>query len=391
MRQSFIVIGGGIGGLAAALGLARAGRAVRVLERAQDFSEIGAGLQLGPNASRVLDDLGVLPAVHETAVFPSRLTMCDILDGRQIATLDLGRGFQERYGYPYVVMHRTDLQQALLAACRKVPLIDLENDCEVIALDRDGQAQRVRCADGRSFSADGIVGADGLHSMVRALLIADGKPVDSRYVAYRGTVAMSELSEHAGLDNVVLFTGHEFHLVQYPVRKSELYNQVAVFKIREDADDSDQSAISAELDHRFAKACVQVRRALPTVGRARRWRLYDRAPRPGWSRGCITLLGDAAHPMLQYLAQGACQALEDAVSLARQVQLYDGDIAAAFAAYEAIRSPRTARVQDNARMFGDIIHADSTGRLLRDALLARTPSDDFRYVEWLYGAASCTT
>ena len=389
MQQSFIVIGGGIGGLAAALGLARAGRSVRVLERAAEFSEVGAGLQLGPNASRMLDHLGVLPTVHETAVFPSRLTMCDIIDGHQIATLDLGHCFQERYGYPYVVMHRTDLHQALLAACRKAPLIDLETNCDVIALDSDRQSQQVRCGDGRSFHADGIVGADGLHSMVRALLIADGKPIDSEYVAYRGTVPMTELSEHAGLDNVVLFTGHEFHLVQYPVRKGELYNQVAVFRILADTDDTNQAAISAELDSRFASACAEVRRALPTVGRARRWRLFDRTPRSGWSHGCITLLGDAAHPMLQYLAQGACQALEDAVCLARQVQLYDGQIAEAFAAYEATRSPRTARVQNNARIFGDIIHADFTGRLLRDALLAHVPSDDFRYVDWLYGFGSC--
>jgi salicylate hydroxylase len=225
------------------------------------------------------------------------------------------------------------------------------------------------------FSADAAVGAEGLRSIVRERLIGDGEPIDSQYVAYRGAISISEMSQHAGLDNVVLWTGHEFHLVQYPVRRGEFYNQVAVFRVPPGTDDADQARISEELDRRFASACDHVRNALPTVGRARRWRLFDREPAGGWSRGRIVLLGDAAHPMLQYLAQGACQALEDA-----------GDnVEGAFAVYEALRAPRTARVQRNARVFGDVIHADAVGRMLRDALLSHIAPDDLRYVDWLYG------
>jgi 3-hydroxybenzoate 6-monooxygenase len=385
MTGRFIVVGGGIGGLAAALALAKVGKSVEVLERASEFSEVGAGLQLGPNASRMLDRLGVLAAVHEFAVFPSRLTMCDIMDGRQIASLDLGAGFRRHYGYPYVVMHRTDLHSALLDACRRNRLIALSTSCDVIELADDGSRVTVHCADGRMFSADAAVGADGLRSIVRERLIGDGEPIDSQYVAYRGAISMSEMSQHAGLDNVVLWTGHEFHLVQYPVRRGELYNQVAVFRVPPGTDDADQARISAELDRRFASACDHVRNALPTVGRARRWRLFDREPAAGWSRGRIVLLGDAAHPMLQYLAQGACQALEDAVCLADRVEGAGDDVEGAFAVYEGLRAPRTARVQRNARVFGEIIHADAVGRMLRDALLSRIAPDDLRYVDWLYG------
>ncbi|MEN3350906.1 MAG: 3-hydroxybenzoate 6-monooxygenase, partial [Bradyrhizobium sp.] len=228
---------------------------------------------------------------------------------------------------------------------------------------------------------------DGIRSVIRAKLIDDGEPIDSGYVAYRGAVAMAEMSEHAGLGNVVLWTGHEIHLVQYPVRRGELYNQVAVFRTPEGADDSDPAKISAELDTRYASTCAHVRRAIPTVGRARRWRLYDRAPVGGWVKGRVALLGDAAHPMLQYLAQGACQALEDAVCLSEQVARHGDRIEEAFRAYEALRAPRTARVQSNARIFGDIIHADAANQLTRNALLATTARDDFRYVNWLYGHA----
>ncbi len=382
----FVVVGGGIGGLAAALGLARVGRSVTVLEKAPEFGEVGAGLQLGPNASRMLDRLGVLNEVHRSAVFPNRLTMCDIHDGNQIAELDLGRKFKERYDYPYAVMHRTDLHRALLDACRSMPAISLNTGCDVLDVMERGDVHVAVCGDGRKFEAEAVIGADGIRSVIRARFTGDGEPVDSRYVAYRGAVAMSAMAEHAGLDNVVLWTGHEIHLVQYPVRRGELYNQVAVFRTPIGANDTDLTEISAELDRRYASACPHVRRALPTIGRTRRWRLYDREPLAGWSRGRIVLLGDAAHPMLQYLAQGACQALEDAVCLSERVRENGNDLERAFVEYEELRAPRTARVQSNARVFGDIIHADIAGQLTRNALLKFMASDDFRYVDWLYGA-----
>jgi 3-hydroxybenzoate 6-monooxygenase len=384
----FVIVGGGIGGLAAAIGLAKIGRPISVLERAPQFGEVGAGLQLGPNASRMLDHLGVIDAVHSSAVFPSRLRMCDIADGRQIAELDLGRTFKERYGYPYVVMHRSDLHKALLDACRSNPAISLNTGCEVVDVVDQGRGYTISCADGRQFAATAVIGADGIRSLMRAKLIGDGEPIDSGYVAYRGAVAMTEMTEHAGLDNVVLWTGQEIHLVQYPVGGGQLYNQVAVFRSSMGSDDSDPSEISAELDRRFTETCPHVRAALPTVGRARRWRLYDRWPAEGWSKGRMTVLGDAAHPMLQFLAQGACQALEDAVCLSEQVEQHGDQIEKAFVSYEQLRAPRTARVQTNARTFGEIIHAGVAGQITRNALLSLMAGDDFRYIDWLYGQSA---
>jgi 3-hydroxybenzoate 6-monooxygenase len=384
MDCNLTVVGGGIGGLAAALALAKNGATLSVLEKAPEFAEVGAGLQLGPNASRMLDKLGVLESVHRHAVFPSRLKMFDIMDGKQITELDLGQGFRDRYGYPYLVMHRTDLHSALLEACRAQTGISLETNCDVLEVRDEGGQVSARCADGRWFQSEALIGADGLRSIVRDQLVGDGEPIDSHYVAYRGAVGMSAMSAHAGLDNVVLWTGHEFHLVQYPVRRGELYNQVAVFKTPSGVDDNDAKAISEELDKRFANACDHVKTAIPTVSRMKRWRLFDRNPIRGWTKGRVALLGDAAHPMLQYLAQGACQALEDAVCLAQQIQDHGG-YEKAFAKYEDLRAPRTARIQRNARVFGDVIHADSVGIMLRDALLKDRAAEDVRYVDWMYG------
>lgn len=386
-----LIVGGGIGGLATALALAQSGRTVHVLERAPQFSEVGAGLQLAPNASRMLERLGVLDAVWQSAVFPRQLVWMDAMSGRRLTALDLGASFRQAYGYPYLVMHRSDLLAALLAACQRDARITLETSRDVVAVQDLGDGAEVRCADGSVYRCQALIGADGLHSTVRSMIADDGAPVCSEYVAYRGTLPMENMPEHAGLDNVVMWTGHDMHLVQYPVRRGELYNQVAVFRSYRFDPSTDDWGTVDELEARFANACAPVRDAIGLIHTNRRWPMYDRDPIADWTRNHIALLGDAAHPMLQYLAQGAAQAIEDAGTLADALSRHACDVPGGLLAYQEARRLRTARVQLTARWFGDFIHLGHMGAEVRNALLSARADDSFAPVDWLYAPRAVAT
>jgi 2-polyprenyl-6-methoxyphenol hydroxylase-like FAD-dependent oxidoreductase len=379
-----LIAGGGIGGLATALAVARTGRGVRVLEKAPQFGEIGAGLQLAPNASHALERLGVLDAIAPYAVYPRRLLWRDARSGARVTALHLGERFRAHYGHPYVVMHRGDLLDVLLAACRSDERIVLEASREVVDVHEDERGVRAACADGTVVEGTAVVAADGLWSRLRKLVHDDGEPLAARYVAYRGTLPVAELWDGAGVEDVTLWTAPGLHFVQYPIRGKQLFNQVAVFRSARYRPDSDAWGTPDELDAAFAVGCAPVQAGIARIGRDRRWTMYDREPIARWSRGRLVLLGDAAHPMLQYLAQGACQALEDAVVLADALAAH-ADPAAAFGAFRERRYLRTARVQYTARLFGEIWHAGDVGATLRDAMLAARPDDDFSHVEWAYG------
>ncbi|MEJ9233131.1 FAD-dependent monooxygenase [Peribacillus butanolivorans] len=384
----FLIIGGGIGGLAAALSIAETGRSVHVLEQAPEFGEIGAGLQLGPNAMAVLDKFGLLDVISEYAVYPKRLVIMDALSGQELTTLNLGQAFRERYGYPYAVMHRTDLHLVLLNACKENNQITLLTNKTVTSVQDQETQALVTCADESSYLAEAVIGADGLWSKTRKLLI-DDEPVCSQYVAYRGTIPISEVNSHAQMDDVIAWIGPDLHLVQYPVRRKELYNQVVVFKSYEyqkELEATENWGTTEELDERFSQCCPNVLNAVSYIQRHRRWPLYDREPINNWTVGRISLLGDSAHPMLQYLAQGACQAMEDAVTLGEQLTLHNNDIEKAFSTYQEERIARTAKVQQNARKFGDMLHTgDEVTTLLRNKLFEQRKSDDYSPVDWLYG------
>ncbi|MGW0936020.1 FAD-dependent monooxygenase [Streptomyces sp. NPDC002666] len=386
------VVGGGIGGLAAALSIARAGHHVTLLEQAARFGEIGAGLQLAPNASQALEELGVLDAVQRTAVAPPRLVMMDALSGEQVTSLDLrSAAYTERFTHPYLVTHRTDLHAALLAACQEHPAVTLRTGHTVTHAEQDESAVHLHFGGtAPRLTADAVVAADGLHSRLRQALVGDGEPVCSRYVAFRGALPADRMtgrmSQHAATDAVMVWAGPRMHLVQYPVRRGELYNQVAVFESDRYTPDSDDWGTEAELEERFAGTCQTVRDALPLIARDRRWPLFDRLPIDNWVHGRIALLGDAAHPMLQYLAQGACQALEDAVALGQSFRRFT-DPADAFATYADRRRERAARIQTNARRFGEICHLEGMGATLRNQLFASRAPEDFDDVSWAWTPA----
>ncbi|MGO8919615.1 MAG: FAD-dependent monooxygenase [Stellaceae bacterium] len=383
-RLPSLVIGGGIGGLTAALALARGGRPVHVVEKSAEFGEIGAGLQLAPNAMHVLDRLDLLPEIAKHAVYPSRLVWMDAITAARITEIDLGEAFKRRYRHPYIVMHRSDLLSVLLEACRAEHLITLETRRDVTAIDDLGASAAARCADGTVYETDLLIGADGLHSTVRPLF-SDDAPIHDGYVAYRGTIPMERLSTHAGLDNVVMWVGPDMHFVQYPVRRGELYNQVAVFRSPRYSPLSEDWGTPDELDAHYAQTCDYIRGCVGLMWRDRHWLMTDRKPIARWTRNRIALMGDAAHPMYQYVAQGACQAIEDALALASRVAAAPDDVPAALAGYEQARTRRTARVQITARAMGAFFHLDGMGALLRNEMMATRSAADYTMLDWLYG------
>ena len=384
--EQLIVVGGGIGGLATALAAATAGARVRLLERADGFAEIGAGIQLAPNATRVLARWGLLDRLVSVGVLPRRLVLRNAVSGEELTALHLDDKFAAAYGGPYMVLHRSDLLDALVRACEQEANITLEVGRQVTQVSTAGAAIEVGCADGSSYLCAGLVGADGLRSVVRRL-ISDDEPVAWEFVSYRGAVPLETVAEHPSLDDVVAWIGPGLHFVQYPLRRMELYNQVAVFRSREYHEGRPDWGGPEELRRCFASTCAQVRAALPALRQENRWVMYDREPLGGWSRGRITLVGDAAHPMLQYLAQGACQAFEDAACLGAALANHGpGRVEAAFAQYSRQRAPAAAEVQRRARLWGDIWHVEGIGVLLRDELFKQLDPYDYRYVDWLYRA-----
>jgi 3-hydroxybenzoate 6-monooxygenase len=387
-----LVVGGGIGGLAVALALARKGRAVELLEQAEEFKEVGAGIQLGPNVFRMFEVLGLTEAVKTFAVFPENLIMLDAVSGEEVTRIPLGEGFRARFKHPYALIYRPDLLNVLLEACRKVDLIRLHTSEKVIAVDETPEGITARTQDGRSYAGAALIGADGLWSTIRQIVVGDGKPQVAGHITYRAVLPTTEVPEPLRRWSMTFWAGEKVHFVIYPLRGGDLYNLVAVFHSSRYEEGWDSFGDPAELHERFAKTCEPVRLLLGKIESWRMWVLCDRPPIKEWSRGRITLLGDAAHPMLQYLAQGACMAVEDAVCLANKVEEQQGDFAAAFKAYQQARYLRTGRVQIMARVYGEFYHAGGVARELRNMMLGgRTPEQAFESMEWLYGEDTSPT
>jgi salicylate hydroxylase len=385
-KQSAIVVGGGIGGLAAALALARKGIAVQVFEQAPEFKEIGAGIQLGPNVFRMFECLGITENVTKLAVFPEHLLMLDSVTGQEVTRIALDDEFKNRFQYRYAVIHRADLHRVLLEAIQEEGLVELTPATKIVAVEEKSDGVTVRTDAGQRHSADALVGADGLWSTIRSLIVNDGKPIVSGHISYRAVLPTSEMPKHLRWQSMVLWAGEKVHLVHYPLRGGELFNLVATFHSNKYEEGWDSFGDADELHERFASTCSEVRTLLAKIENWRMWVLCDRAPTKQWSRGRITLLGDAAHPMLQYLAQGACMAIEDAVCIADFVEEADRDFTAAFEAYQTARYLRTGRVQITARVYGEFFHASGVARELRNTFLgSRSRDDGLRSMEWLYG------
>jgi 3-hydroxybenzoate 6-monooxygenase len=384
--EPVLIVGGGIGGLAAALALARKGLKSRVLEQAPEFKEIGAGIQLGPNVFKMFARLGLTEEVSRIAWFPDRLVMMDCVTATEVTRITLGEDFRAAFKFPYAVIHRADLHQAILEACRASGVVSLETSRKVTGVADRADGVSVTLADGSTIDGAALIGADGLWSTIRQHVVGDGDPRVSGHIAYRAVLATEEVPETMRIGSMVIWAGEKTHLVHYPLRGGELTNLVAVFHSNKYEEGWDSYGDPAELHERFAGTCSQVRTMLGKIEEWRMWVLCDREPIKEWCRGRVTLLGDAAHPMLQYLAQGACMAIEDAVCLADKAVERQGDFASAFRDYNMQRYLRTGRVQIMARVYGEFYHASGVARELRNMMLgARSQADGIAGMQWLYG------
>jgi len=379
-----LVIGGGIGGLGTALALAQSGKRVHLLEQAPEFAEIGAGLQLGPNAIRSLDRLGVWEALEPLAVKPRSCLIMDAVTGERLTRIEFGAPFVEHYGYPYVVAHRSDVLQKLLDAVQAHHNVTLATDSHVESVEESADHAVVTLTDGTVLNSEVVVGADGIRSRTR-LLHDDSEPLFTGQVAYRGTVPMADLDLDFDPSDMILWIGPNRHLIQYPVRGGDLYNIVAVMESHWHTQGRDDWGSKAELDEVYADSCAPLASVLDLLDNHKPWPIFDRDPIGTWSTEHTVLIGDAAHAMRQYLAQGACQALEDALTLTQEIAAHPGDPQAAFAGYEGRRLELATKCQLVARPWGDLWHTlDTTMQVLRNKYFRLRADDDYSEFDWLY-------
>lgn len=380
-----LVAGGGIGGVAAALALARQGHAVKVLEQAEQLGEIGAGIQLGPNAFAAFDALGIGALARGRAVYTDEMVMHDALDERLVGRIPTDAAFRERFGNPYAVIHRADIHTSLIEGARALGNIETLTGTRIERVTQDGATVTVHDQHGRAHVGQALIGADGVKSVVRQQYVGDAPRV-SGHVVYRAVVDRQDFPEDLRWNAASIWVGPHYHLVHYPLRGGEQYNVVVTFHSREAEQWGVREGSREEVRSYYQDCCPRARQLIDLPRSWKRWATADREPIGQWSFGRATLLGDAAHPTLQYLAQGACMALEDAVTLGEALRHCGNDWPRALQLYERSRIARTARVVLSAREMGRIFHASGVERLVRNDLWkGRSPERFHDAMEWLYG------
>ena len=380
-----LVAGGGIGGLAAALALTRRGLSVKVLEQAPQLGEIGAGIQLGPNAFAAFDALGIGPQARGRAVYTDEMVMHDALDETLVGRIPTGEAFRQRCGNPYAVIHRADVHMSLLEGAQASDRIQVQTSTTVQRVDQDEQGVTVHDTRGGIHRGCALIGADGVKSAVRRQYVGDEARV-SGHVVYRAVIEKKDFPVDLQWNAASIWVGPNCHLVHYPLRGGEQYNVVVTFHSRDKEEWSVREGSREEVQSYFEGICAKARQLIDLPKDWKRWATADREPIGQWTFGRATLLGDAAHPTLQYLAQGACMALEDAVTLGEALRVHDNDFERAFAHYQRSRIARTARIVLSAREMGRIFHARGVERLVRNDLWkGRSQERFYDAMEWLYG------
>ena len=385
--QQMLIAGGGIGGLAAAVACTQRGVPVQLIERAAQLSEVGAGIQMGPNVTRILQAWGLGDALAQVAAFPPRLQARDAQTGQVLGTLTLGERAQSLYGAPYATIHRADLQGLLHSAAQSAG-VDIRLGQTVQGWQDTADGLGVTTAEGASVQAGALIGADGVWSAVRQQLLGDAPARFTGHLAYRALVAQADLPAHLRSEQVTVWMGPRLHVVHYPVRSGQWLNLVAIVHGAkpEPSQDWDQVGQTHALMQAMGAVGHDLHERLASVPAWRQWALHDREPLNGakqMAQGRVALLGDAAHPMRPYLAQGAGMAIEDAQVLAQCFCIDNATVPEQLQAYAEQRWVRNARVQARAIRNGRIFHAQGAVALGRN-LTMRFMGERVMDVPWLY-------
>ena len=389
-QRPVLIAGGGIGGLTTAIALGRKDIDSQVLERSAFDNEAGAGIQLGPNATRILGPLGVLDVLMPKTFRPEAVWLFDGLSGKKLATVPLGDTAERRYGAPYLTAHRADLHEALRAAAANARHVTLTPNFTVASIE-DGGGITVASLDGPSVQGSALVGADGIWSTVRKWIAPEASLSFTGATAFRSLLPLGSLTSPFSEPIVGLWLGPRTHLVHYPVRSGEALNVVAVTETGRKEEGWNRSAETETVRANFTRWCETAQGLLEFAPSWRAWSLFSLSALPQWHRGPITLLGDAAHPVLPYLAQGAALAIEDAATLADHLDAARGSPGAAFQAYERVRGVRADRVRRTSQRLGRAYHIGDAGlggmaRIARNAILGLRGADaTLRGFDWLYG------
>lgn len=386
-RRSAVIAGAGIGGLATAIALARRGIDAHVCERRAEFPEEGAGIQIGPNGMRILRQLNVAELLEDQAARPAALIVHDGASGRERARLPLGQWIAERHSAPYWTAHRRDLHIALRKCAEKEPRITLSRDTEIVTFTDEPDGITAVDAKGGMLRASFLVAADGLWSTLRASI--SGSPTSPRPVgktAFRSVTAAQSLPRGLDGNAAHIWLSRGTHVVHYPVNAG---SKIALVVIADDATshaDWDAPATATTANDKIKSFAAPLRTLVESARLWRQWSLYRMAPLPRWTNGRAALLGDAAHPMLPFLAQGAVMALEDALTLAAHVSASKDDIGSALCSYEQARRPRIAKVAEASERNGRIYHMSGPAAFARDTVMRmRSPESIMADFDWLYG------
>jgi 2-polyprenyl-6-methoxyphenol hydroxylase-like FAD-dependent oxidoreductase len=382
-----LVVGGGIGGLAAALALVRQGFKVQVFEQAPEIGEIGAGIQLGPNAFHAFDALGVGEKARARAVYTDCLVMHDAVDASQIGKIETAEHFRQRFGNPYAVIHRVDIHKSLLEGVQASDQAEFFTNTRIEKIEQDTKQRTVTAIDqhGRRWTGKALIGADGGKSVVRQQYVND-PPRITGHVVYRAVVDKDDFPVNLQWNAASIWVGPNCHLVHYPLRGGEQYNVVVTFHSRQAEQWGVTEGSKAEVESYFQGIDPLPRQLIELPKSWKRWATADREPIDNWVFDRATLLGDAAHPTTQYMAQGACMAMEDAVTLGEALRVTGNHLDKALQLYQKSRITRTARIVLSAREMGRLFHASGVQRLVRNSLWkGRSQERFYDALEWLYG------
>lgn len=383
-----IIAGGGIGGLATACGLARKGVRSIVVEQAPQLGEIGAGIQIGPNAFHCFDYLGVGDEARAVAVYIDQLRLMDAQTAENITHIPLDEPFRKFYGNPYAVVHRADLHGVLLRYCEASPLVDIRTSHVVTGYEQDGTSVSLLVKDRDPIKGRLLIAAEGLRSPIRAQMIGDGEPRISGHTTYRSVIPTEQMPEDLRWNAATLWAGPKCHIVHYPLKGWKVFNLVVTYHRDVQEAIAGRPVSKEEVAQGFEHIHPKARQIIEHGSDWKLWVLCDREPISNWVDGRVALLGDAAHPMLQYFAQGACMAMEDAVALSHCIENFGADGERALQRYQDMRRVRTARVQMNSRLIGEYIyHPDDAKAAVRNHVMRGMSAEDwYNQLNWLYGS-----